>query len=157
MNRTCLINNGYLGKKVAEVVGNFKNGFINGSAKVKFQYDFTVISNFENSTMVGLQRYYENKTTMNNYHYAIKGRKKSWSWHLSNEYLIYHDYSLVKESDTSEFSLLVPLNTSEEILVGKINLQHGQAMDLYREVKNEVRLINEAKSRYIHYRVEIFI
>ena len=36
LNKTCIINNGFLNKKVMEVVGNFKNGLIHGPAKGHF-------------------------------------------------------------------------------------------------------------------------
>ena len=132
MNKTCIVNNGYLNKKVIEVVGNFKNGLIHGPAKVKLQYDFVVISNFENGTMVGLQRHYKNKTKMNNYYFAVKGSKKSWGWQEWHGYLVYHDFSFIKENETSELSLLIPMDTSEDILVGSINTLHGQTNNLKR-------------------------
>ena len=100
--------------------------------KVNLQYDDTIISNFKNGTMIGLQRYYVNKTILTNYFYAIGGRRKSWSWVLWNGYLIYYDYSYIKEDNASALSILVPVNASEEILVGRVNLLQGQANNLYR-------------------------
>ena len=134
MNKTCIINNGYLNRKVMEVVGNFKNGLINGPAKVNLQYNYIVISNFTNGTVMGLQRYYVNKTMLTNYYYAIGGRRISWSWVLWHGYLIYHDYSYIKEPDNSRMSVLVPLNMSKEILVGNVNLLQGQTHNLYRYI-----------------------
>ena len=139
MNKTCIINNGFLNRKVMDVVGNFKNGLINGPAKVNLQYNYIVIANFTNGTVMGLQRYYVNKTKLTNYYYAIGGRRISWSWVLWNGYLIYHDYSYIKEPDTPRMSVLVPLNTSKEILVGKVNLLMGQTYNLYRYILNTFR------------------
>ena len=122
--------------RITEAVGTFKNGILSGIGKVKFESNMTLISNFENGIPMGIRRLWDNGN-LTSFRYAeghsLLSKSKCWKFFskYQRKFLIFTDCSFIKEEDNYLFSVLVPLNVTEEILVGKIDLKAGSVDDVY--------------------------
>ena len=105
-NKTCIRQNS--SKKIAEVVGTFKNGYLQGTGKVKFTDNTTLISHFENSTPVGKQRSWTKQNDLDYFLYR-EGKTKSISWFRKPDYLIGANLSFIRDDAHSSLCLVVPL------------------------------------------------
>ena len=120
---------------VTELVGTFKNGTLSGIGKVKFENNMTLISNFENGVPMGIRRLWDNgNLTAFKYTegHSLLSKSKCWKYFekYQRKFLIFTDCSFIKDGD-DDFSILVPLNVTEEILVGKVDLKAGNVEDVY--------------------------
>ena len=113
------VNRGYFNNMApTEVVGTFKNGLLDGQVKLKFSDNSSVIATFENGSQKGLLRNWNfgDLTQM-----SFKDLKpKGFTWLRDNNYLIYQYSNFISE-DEEILSVAIPMNTSDEILVGTYN------------------------------------
>ena len=108
-NKTCIQQNSESPtKKLSEVVGTFKNGTLEGIAKVKYSDNTTFISNFEHGHPVGMKRTW---TLNNNLHdvYYWEGYIKSIAWTRTYDYLMGMNSSFIRDEAHSSLCILVPL------------------------------------------------
>ena len=105
-NKTCIRQNS--SKKIAEVVGTFKNGYLQGTAKVKFTDNTTLISHFERSNPVGKQRSWTKSDNLDHFFYR-ESKSKSIAWAKLSDYLIGMNQSFIRDDEYSSSYLLVPL------------------------------------------------
>ena len=95
-------------KKLSEVVGTFKNGTLEGIAKVKYSDNTTFISNFEHGHPVGMKRTWTSKNNLHDFFYW-EGYIKSIAWTRTYDYLIGMNSSFIRDEAHSSLCILVPL------------------------------------------------
>ena len=140
--KSCFINN----KNVQEVVGTFVNGTLEGPAKVTLSNSRVILSNFVNGSPFGPTRTWKaNDEILHSYSYQAKrssmsiGRK----WIRYKEMLIWtSESSYVQDEDKELWSILVPMNVSEDIVAGKYNSLTGM-VDQVHSV--DVKITNQSK------------
>ncbi len=120
----CLFRGKFRNAYVKEIVGTFQNGTLNGSGKMTFENGVTIISsNFQNGSCHGLQRIFNNKTLESVVFTQIASKPPKWE--RVGQFLVHLlDGSTFNTFDYSKKSfngLLIPLDTSQEILTGLIN------------------------------------
>ena len=99
----------YKGMKVGEVLGTFRNGLLNGMAKIKWEDNSTSISRFYNGRLHGFHRTWDSKENLVHAGVYHKGFAMGFHWHVENRHLVYSDTSVINHEDRSItvlFSLL---------------------------------------------------
>ena len=121
-DETCIVTNGLLkNKRNLKITGTFKNGTLNGVAKIVFEDQSTMISNFVNGVPNGPERLWDSNNILYSYSYKKKNKHKSKCWKADKNFLFWSDCSFVLE-DEELLSVLIPFDTKKEILVGNVNI-----------------------------------
>jgi hypothetical protein len=116
LGTACLEVKPMKGKLFTELVGTFVNGTLEGMAKVNFDGSM-IIGNFKAGNPLGQRRIWNREGDLVQMFYS-NIRPFGWGWHRYGDYLILTEDTFIKEDDEEPFSVLVPLNKEEEILVG---------------------------------------
>ena len=107
-NKTCIQQNSESPiKKVSEVIGTFKNGLLEGTAKLKYSDNTTLVSNFEYGYPTGMRRTWTSKNNLHEFFYWER-YLKSIRWTRSYDYLIGMNASFIRDEAYSSLSILVP-------------------------------------------------
>ena len=115
-NKTCIRQNSESPlKKVSEVVGTFKNGQLEGTAKVTYADNTSLVSNFEHGHPVGMRRTWTSKNNLHDF-FVWKGYLKSIAWTRSYDYLIGMNSSFIRDEAHSSLCVLVPLGKFQIII-----------------------------------------
>ena len=122
-DETCIETNGLLkNKRNLKITGTFKNGTLHGVAKIVFEDQSTMISNFVNGALDGPERLWDSNNRLYSYSFKKKSKQKSKCWKADKNYLFWSDCSFVLEDAAEPFStILIPFDTKKEILVGNVN------------------------------------
>ena len=116
--RICINRRYYKNLPPSEIIGTFKNGLLNGQVKMKFSDNSSTIATFENGSQRGLQRNW-NFGNLTEFSYRdIK--PKGFTWLRDHNFLIYQYSNFISE-DEEILSVAIPMNKSDEILVGTYN------------------------------------
>ena len=83
----------------------------------------------------GLKRTWNSYKNLTNFVYVDGQQPKSKCWSYFQDYLIWEDCSMVKEN-SEVWSLLIPLNSSKDILSGKIYYEKGFDFGVSEEIHN---------------------
>ena len=119
VRRTCLIL----------AVGTWTNGTLTGPAKVIFEDKSMLIGNFRNGFPVGfIRKFGQNNNDLNELFYEDL-MEKGRSWILKDNYLIWKNTAFVQEEDP--FAVLIPLDKTEKVLTGTLNLPLGLIENIY--------------------------
>ena len=128
--QACFIDN----MNLVEVVGTFVNGTLEGPAKVISTNGRIILSNFVHGLPFGPTRTWEsNDERLQSYSYQSKqsaitiGRK----WVRHKDMLVWTSESSLVQNEDELCSIVVPMNTSDEIVAGKYNSATGLVDQLY--------------------------
>ena len=109
-NGTCVRQNLETDSKiVSKVVGTFRNGQLEGTAKVKYSDNTTLISYFEQGCPFGMRRTWTSKNDLHEVFYWA-GYVKSIAWIRLYDYLIGTNASFIRDDAHSSLSIIVPLS-----------------------------------------------
>ena len=109
-NGTCVRQNLETDSKiVSKVVGTFRNGQLEGTAKVKYSDNTTLISYFEQGCPFGMKRTWTSKNDLHEVFYWA-GYVKSIAWIRSYDYLIGMNVSFIRDDAYSSLAVIVPLS-----------------------------------------------
>ena len=105
-NSTCIQQNlERVGETVSKVVGTFRNGQLEGIAKVKYSDNTTLISYFEQGCPFGMKRTWTSNNDLHEIFYWA-GYIKSIAWIRSHDYLIAMNASFIRDDTHSRLCVL---------------------------------------------------
>ena len=107
----------FKGSKVKEIVGTFKHSEVIGTAKFIFENNYTLIANFEQNVQKGLVRHWNGKHELSELFYEDL-KRKGRTWLRYDHYLVWADYGFVKQSIDEPSTILIPLDTESNPLIG---------------------------------------
>ena len=85
-------------KKVQEIIGNFKDGFLHGKAKVVFSDKTFSITHYDMGKVHGYQRLFGSNGVYEESGIYVKGSKNGYHWKMVENHLIYLDTSMMVDN-----------------------------------------------------------
>ena len=103
----CLKAENLHSKTYEEIIGNFKNGFLHGKAKISYDKGSFFIASFKNGKLHGYQRFFGPNETLLEAGVYDGAWPTGYHWKMEYDNLILHDKSMVV--DDRKASLVFPL------------------------------------------------
>ena len=129
--RVCIRNNA----NVIEAVGTFVNGTLNGPGKVTFKDKTIIVGNFTRGIPIGMLRKWTAEKKLKSLSYIDENSflTKLRQWKVIGNYLVYtEDFSFFRSTLKNGFqTLIVPMKSKEEMVVGNFNPTLGFVKDIY--------------------------
>ena len=85
-------------KQVQEIIGNFKDGFLHGKAKVVFSDKTFSISNYDMGKVHGYQRLFGSNGVYEESGMYVQGMKNGYHWKMVENHFLYHDASMMVDN-----------------------------------------------------------
>ena len=119
--------------EIKEAIGTFKEGKLHGPAKIVFKDNSKIISNFQNGIPSGPRRTWNFNNSLSNINYFDENQNVKYRcWELLPKYLVWRHCSIMKDDEKDMFDVIIPLDSDEDILVGRVDSSTGLADELYR-------------------------
>ena len=117
---------------IKEAIGTFKNGKLHGPAKIVFKDNSKIISNFLTGIPFGPRRTWNFNNTLTNINYFDENQNAHYRcWELLPRYLVWRHCSIMKINEKDMFDVIIPLDSDEDILIGRVDSSTGLADELY--------------------------